>query len=136
MQGQDSHQNYWNSSDQKPLQSSTDASVAWIEFSNDYCDASAQRLIERRARDLLEQHPHFHGRSRHVHCKCSGKRLVLSGKVPTYFLKQLAQESLRDLVGFIHIDNRITVASPIGEVSGTEKSSSQTQSRFILKKPR
>ena len=136
MKGQKSHQNYWNTSNQIPGQDPTDASVAWIEFSNESGEASTHRLVERKARELLEQHIHFQGRSRHLSFECNGKQLVLSGKVPTYFLKQLAQEALRDLIGLVHIDNRITVASPIGEVANAEKSSSQIQPRVIANKPR
>jgi hypothetical protein len=40
----------------------------------------------------------------------------LTGRLPTWFLKQLAQEAMRGLPGVDHVDNQIVVASPVGEV--------------------
>jgi osmotically-inducible protein OsmY len=36
-------------------------------------------------------------------------RVTLHGKVRSFFLKQMAQESLRGIEGLAHIDNRMTV---------------------------
>lgn len=78
-------------------------------------ESRAQRL-ETQARRVLAQHPHFLGKSQFVSCQCEGRCLRLAGRLPSYFLKQLAQEALRDLAGIEHIDNQIVVASPSGEV--------------------
>jgi len=40
---------------------------------------------------------------------CSG-RVVLSGDVPSYFLKQMAQESLRSVEGVEEIQNELEVS--------------------------
>jgi len=74
------------------------------------------REIEERAKLLLESHPHFRGRSRWVQCRHHKGRVYLTGKVPTYYLKQLAQEAVRDIGGVDMIVNRITVGSPVGDV--------------------
>jgi osmotically-inducible protein OsmY len=68
--------------------------------------------IENRAQELLCAHPHFKGRAIWVKCRCSRRRLFLTGKVPSYYLKQLAQEAVRDVKDVEHVVNRIVVASP------------------------
>ncbi len=74
------------------------------------------RQTELRAAKALECHPSFRGRGRWIQCRCLNQCLQLNGKLPTYYLKQLVQEILRDLDGVDCIDNRIVVASPVGEV--------------------
>ena len=68
-----------------------------------------------KARELLECHPHFRGRSNWIEIKCSGNCMSLSGKLPSFFLKQLAQEVIRPL-GDFKIVNRIVVTGTIGEM--------------------
>lgn len=46
---------------------------------------------------------------RHVQCRFHEGVLVLTGDVPTYYTKQMAQEFLRGLDQVIQIDNRLTV---------------------------
>lgn len=72
--------------------------------------------LEKMARELLESHLHFQGRSQFVQCRCIGNRLCLDGCLPSYYLKQLAQEALRELSQFVQLENRIVVVSPVGEV--------------------
>ena len=67
---------------------------------------------ENRAAELLEAHPHFRGRGRWVQCRFSDRRLYLTGKVPSYYLKQLAQEAVRDLEDVDLVVNRIEVVNP------------------------
>ena len=69
--------------------------------------------IEKRARGLLESQPHFRGRTRLVQYRYSDRRLYLTGKVHSYYLKQIAQEAVRDLEEVDLIVNRIVVASSI-----------------------
>ena len=64
--------------------------------------------IERRATELLEQHPHFRGRSDLVQFRCTGNILRLGGCLPSYYLKQLAQEAIRGLEQ-LQIQNEILV---------------------------
>ena len=71
------------------------------------------RQLEKRAEQLLERHPHFRGKKRWVSCRYVDQSLRLVGCVPTFYLKQLAQESLRELKD-IRIDNQLVVKSPCG----------------------
>ncbi len=79
-------------------------------------ESDVSRQIELRAAEALECHPCFRGRGRWIQCRCLNRCLQLSGKLPSFYLKQLVQEVLRDLDGVDCIDNRIVVASPVGEV--------------------
>jgi len=78
------------------------------------------KQIEDLALRLLERHPHFRGRTQHIEVRCSGKHLVLDGCLPSFYLKQLAQEAMLQLLqeySGVSVENRIVVASPSGEVS-------------------
>ncbi len=74
------------------------------------------RQISDRAGEILESHPHFRGRSQWVKCRCANGCLYLNGALPSFYLKQLAQEMLRDIDGVDLIVNQIVVASPTGQV--------------------
>ncbi|MBR2006150.1 MAG: BON domain-containing protein [Thermoguttaceae bacterium] len=50
---------------------------------------------------------------------CSG-RVVLSGAVPSYFLKQMAQESLRSVEGVEEIQNELEVSNARSRRSRSE----------------
>jgi hypothetical protein len=69
--------------------------------------------LEERAEQLLERHPHFRGKQRWVSCRYVDHKLCLVGCVPSYYLKQLAQESLRELKN-VRIDNQLVVNCPCG----------------------
>jgi hypothetical protein len=60
--------------------------------------------MERAARQRLEFHPHFRGRELGITIRSENSVLILSGKVPTFYLKQLAQEVLRDQLQVIQND--------------------------------
>ena len=75
--------------------------------------AERSNLIDH-ARQLLEGHPHFRGRADAVAIRQRGKTLYLSGRLPTFYLKQLAQEIVRHLPGIHGIRNEIDVVSPYG----------------------
>ena len=47
-----------------------------------------------------------------ISCDFSGGVLTLCGRVPTYYLKQLAQASVADVPGVIEIHNHVEVAAP------------------------
>ena len=74
----------------------------------------AERL-EQAVRMLLEQHPHFSGRCQFLRVEVSDRVLRLAGYLPSFFLKQLAQEAVRDLDGIDEIENHIIVGSPVEE---------------------
>ncbi|MFG0263310.1 MAG: BON domain-containing protein [Novipirellula sp. JB048] len=46
---------------------------------------------------------------RHVHCRFHEGVLVLSGQVPTFYMKQVAQELIRNLNSIEQINNRLHV---------------------------
>lgn len=51
---------------------------------------------------------------RHVECDFHQGQLLLNGKVPSFYLKQLAQTLLQDVQGVERIDNRLAVVNPHG----------------------
>lgn len=77
------------------------------------------RQLEKRAAQLLERHPHFRGKQRWVSCHYIDQSLRLVGCVPSYYLKQLAQESLRELDD-VSIDNQLVVKCPSGVSQDSE----------------
>ena len=76
----------------------------------------SQRLLgnptANRARRALEHSPLFHGRSQLIRITETDGRLVLEGRLPSYYLKQMLQTVLRDVVGVERIDNRVAVDWP------------------------
>jgi osmotically-inducible protein OsmY len=63
--------------------------------------------VERAARWRLEASAYAALRT--VRCKFQQGKLVLNGRVPTYFHKQLAQEAIRSLPGVTEIVNHVSV---------------------------
>lgn len=51
---------------------------------------------------------------RHVRCGYDQGRLQLEGKVPSFYLKQLAQSLVQGVQGVERVDNRLTVVSANG----------------------
>ncbi len=76
--------------------------------------------VEAQANELLECHPYFRGRSKWVKCRIDDGCLQLNGRLPSYFLKQVAQEILRQLPGVDRIENRIVVTSIHGDIGPNE----------------
>jgi hypothetical protein len=66
------------------------------------------------ARQYLEHHPHFRGRMSDVFVAHNGRTLLLTGKLPTFYLKQLVQEAVRHVPGVQQVRNMIDVVNPIG----------------------
>jgi hypothetical protein len=66
------------------------------------------------ARQHLEHHPHFRGRVSDVFIEHRGRTLVLTGKLPTFYLKQLVQEAVRHVPGVQNVRNLIDVVSASG----------------------
>lgn len=67
-----------------------------------------------RARKQLAQHSHFRRRAESFEFLKLGDTLVVRGRVPTFYLKQMAQTVLRDLDGVRWIDNQIEVVASGG----------------------
>lgn len=67
-----------------------------------------------RARRCLEQHHHFHGRTSSIDIVGDANRLVVTGKLPSYYLKQLLQETLMRMEGVGAIENCVDVVNSEG----------------------
>ena len=65
--------------------------------------------IENCAVARLNAHPQLQGKSTWVKCRVSNRRLYLSGNLPSWYLKQMAQEAVRDVEGIVEIVNDILV---------------------------
>jgi hypothetical protein len=63
-------------------------------------------------RDRLEQHPHFRGRTTLLNIELIEGVIVLSGRLPSHYLKQLLQEAIRLTPGVVDIENRVFVMRP------------------------
>ncbi len=64
------------------------------------------RLAERAERVLHQQDFRF---SRCVTCECRDGVLILEGRVPSYYLKQLAQATVAEIPEVKEIENRLDV---------------------------
>ncbi len=80
------------------------------------------RAMEVRAAVLLYSHPHLQHFSSNVQCCFRDRCLCLAGAVPSFYLKQLAQETLRGMPGVERIENRIAVVAPLPGFSGGSES--------------
>jgi hypothetical protein len=65
--------------------------------------------VERNATQALDAHPHFRGRTNTIRIECRHDTLILTGRLPSFYLKQLLQEALRGVDGVGKIDNRVAV---------------------------
>ena len=70
--------------------------------------------IARRAQSLVNAHTHFAGRAYGFEFIVRGDVLIVRGSVPSFYLKQVLQNALKDLEGVRWIDNQVTVASSEG----------------------
>ena len=73
-----------------------------------------QRDLVSAAREYLQCHPHFHGRLDDVCIEQEGRNLYLSGRLPSFYLKQLVQEAVRRVPGVQFVYNQIDVVSAHG----------------------
>lgn len=72
-------------------------------------------------RDLIARHAHFRGRTDIFDFECRDKVLVIRGSVPTFYLKQLLQDALKQLDGIYRVDNRVDVIASEGLSSICER---------------
>jgi hypothetical protein len=63
-------------------------------------------------RERLELHPHFRGRTSLFAIEMVKETIILSGRLPSFYLKQLLQEAVRGVPGVTDIDNRVDVMWP------------------------
>ena len=73
---------------------------------------STSDRIAQIARDLLENNAFFRGRTNMIQIDEHDGTLVLRGCVPSFYLKQVLQTTLRDIAGVTRIDNRVEVLWP------------------------
>ena len=66
------------------------------------------------ARQYLESHPHFRGRAGGVSIAQEGSNLFVTGRLPSFYLKQMVQEALRHVPGVQYVYNQIDVVSSEG----------------------
>jgi osmotically-inducible protein OsmY len=71
---------------------------------------SSRRVDDARA--ALEQSPHFRGRSHVIDITEHDGRLILSGRLPSFYLKQVLQTVIRSVDGVSEIENRVDVHWP------------------------
>jgi hypothetical protein len=60
----------------------------------------------------LEQHPHFRGRSSLFNIELVGDTIVMKGRFPSYYLKQLLQEAIKVMPEVVNMDNQVHVIWP------------------------
>ena len=70
----------------------------------------------RRVDSALRRHPHL--RSAMIQHRHAGDRVILSGAVDSFFIKQMAQEAIRGVDGAPRIENRLVVRAPHPARSG------------------
>ena len=83
------------------------------------CDLSArfspQGLeIIQRAKETLQRHQFFRRHLDSIQLEYVEGHLVLMGRLPSFYLRRILQESLCRIPGTGHIENRIDVISPDG----------------------
>ena len=69
------------------------------------------RILEA-VRHRLANHSLFHGRAHLIEVEEINGRLVITGKLPSFYLKQVLQTALRDIDGVQDIDNQVDVIWP------------------------
>ena len=70
--------------------------------------ALTEQRLEERIRNAITSNPHLPGKR--VSCRADRGQVTLSGKVTSYFQKQMAQEAVRRLDGVRRIENLLEVS--------------------------
>jgi hypothetical protein len=98
------------------------------EFSENSTSGSIAdiRIVERRAHELLSRHHHFRGRAGSFEYEFCEDVLIVRGRVPTFYLKQLLQTVLKDVDGVSLVDNQVDVVSSHGMSSIRQSASLPT----------
>jgi hypothetical protein len=73
----------------------------------------AAELI-RRVEGVLCDHPLLHGYMGRLFFEVEDRTLTLRGRLPTFYLKQVLQTTLRNLPGVSTVENRVEVVAPRG----------------------
>ena len=64
--------------------------------------------------DRLAKSCHFSRHWREITCEYEEGVLTLSGRVPSFYLKQVLQTALKDIPGVTRVDNQVDVVAPRG----------------------
>ena len=88
----------------------TAATAAPRQITDDHSKTPIEDLAIRQ----IEEHPYFRGRAHTIDVEYRSGTLILSGRLPSFYLKQMLQEVLRHVDGIKQIDNRIDVVCPHG----------------------
>jgi hypothetical protein len=70
--------------------------------------------VAHRAHEIVAEHDHFRGRADCFTFTQRGDVLYVTGRVPTYYLKQVLQTALQELDGVSRIENRVDVVCSNG----------------------
>jgi hypothetical protein len=76
--------------------------------------AKLSGAVLQRVRGRLSQSCHFTRHWREINCEYREGVLILRGRLPTFYLKQVLQSILKDLLGVRRVDNRVDVVSAAG----------------------
>lgn len=79
-----------------------------FEAQQSHTDAADDALASL-VRGRLEQHPRFRGQLARVRVEALHGTIVLSGRLSSFYLKQLLQEAVKRLPSVTQIDNRVEV---------------------------
>jgi len=86
---------------------------------------SVKACVER----TLAEHPLFCGRMGTINLDYHQGILTISGRVPSFYLKQVVQEIVRHLDGVERVDNQIDVIRPDGVSSVRERPRLRAETR-------
>ena len=64
------------------------------------------------ARKRLRQHHQFRGREHLLRVDERDGTLILRGRVPSFYIKQLLQNAMKDIDGVAQLDNQVKVLYP------------------------
>jgi len=79
------------------------------------CQSHAERAMDaalvQEAHRRLDRHHLFRGRTGSIQIDIDDGVLILSGRLPSFYLKQVLQTDLRQMPGIRRIENRVEVLS-------------------------
>jgi osmotically-inducible protein OsmY len=90
------------------------ASIARASENGNDCCGTRPQTIGRQAEERIRQSSYL--ALRHITCDANGDVLHLRGRVPSHYLKQVAQEIAAGIEGAREVINRIEVVPPPGRI--------------------
>jgi hypothetical protein len=85
----------------------------------DACENGAVSNLQSRARQSVETHPAFRGNNQAcaIDIVSAGDKLIIHGRVPSWYHKQLLQEILRRVDGAGRVENNVLVMDALKSLS-------------------